>query len=95
MVSQPTDWLGYSLDGKANVTIVGNTTLNNLDSGTHSITVYGNATQGEPISSETIFFTINAENVSESFPTTPVLIGTAVAVAAGAVLIVYFKKFRS
>jgi hypothetical protein len=90
IVSQPVSWLGYSLDSQTNVTISGNTTIN-LSQGTHSLTVYGNTTQGVSACSETIFFNVNSP---ESFPTVPVAtvatvsIGTVVTVGA----LIYWKK---
>jgi len=90
IVSQPAFWLGYSLDFQTNATISENTTLTGLSQGTHSLTVYGNTTQGVTASSETIFFNVNAP---EPFPVVPVAATTVVAaVTASAGLLVYFKK---
>ena len=55
---QPTSWMGYSLDGKENVTLTGNTTLGELSNGSHSIIVYANDTAGNMGVSQTINFTI-------------------------------------
>lgn len=41
-----TSWVGYSLNGKANVTLTGNTTLNNLSNGHHNIELWANDTSG-------------------------------------------------
>ena len=81
-VSQPVGWLGYSLDFQTNVTISGNTTLTSLSQGSHSLTVYGNTTQGVPAASETVAFTV-AE--PESFPTVPVAAVSAASIAAVAI----------
>jgi hypothetical protein len=79
--------MGYSIDNKANATISGNTTLTELSSGKHSLTIYSNDTAGNMGSSETIYFT-----VPESFTTT-LLIAVVVAVAIICTgLLVYFKK---
>jgi parallel beta-helix repeat protein len=51
-------WTTYSLDGQANVTITGNTTLTGLSEGPHSIVVYIEDTPGNISSSETIYFTV-------------------------------------
>jgi hypothetical protein len=51
-------WIGYSLDGKANVTITGNTTLTGLTMGEHYLTVYTNDTLGTSYVSQTIDFSI-------------------------------------
>ena len=50
----------YSLDGQANVTIIGNTTLTGLSEGPHSIVVYIEDRPGNISSSETIYFTVAA-----------------------------------
>jgi len=51
-------WIGYSLDGQANVTITGNTTLTDLAYGPHHIIVYANDTSGNMYSSAKVYFTI-------------------------------------
>ena len=53
----PISWTGYSLDGEANITITGNTTLTDLSLGSHSIVVYSNDTFGNMGSSQTVYFT--------------------------------------
>jgi parallel beta-helix repeat protein len=58
-VSEETSWEGYSLDGSANVTTVGNQTLNSVPDGPHSIIVYGNDTAGNMGSSNTVLFTVD------------------------------------
>jgi N-acetylneuraminic acid mutarotase len=83
------NWAGYSLDGKQNVTLTGNSTVANMTNGLHSITVYANDTFGN-FASQTISFTIAKP---EPFPTATVAAisgASAVVVAAG--LMVYFKK---
>ncbi|MCJ7760441.1 hypothetical protein MUP59_04785, partial [Candidatus Bathyarchaeota archaeon] len=52
-------WTGYSLDGEANVTVTGNTTLSLAD-GAHGIIVYANDTSGNMGSSETVHFAVNS-----------------------------------
>lgn len=58
-VSEQISWEGYSLDGSANVTTVGNQTLNSIPDGLHSIIVYGNDTAGNMGFSNTVFFTVD------------------------------------
>jgi hypothetical protein len=88
-VNRPAMWLGYSLDGKENVTITGNTTLSELSNGLHNVTVYANDTFGN-MGTSTISFTISKP---EPFPTTLVVTAAGVtAVAIGAGILVYFKK---
>lgn len=57
-VNEPISWIGYSLDNQANVTIMGNTTLNNLSEGLHQIIVYANDTYGNMGASQTVYFTV-------------------------------------
>jgi len=59
ILSEPVDYLSYSLDGKDNVTITGNTTLSGLTSGVHSVTVYACDAAGNMGVSEMVFFTVN------------------------------------
>jgi len=57
-ISEPTDWIGYSLDGQANVTINGNITLSPSD-GAHSMIVYANDTTGNMGASDRVCFTVD------------------------------------
>jgi len=59
-VNKATSWIGYSLDGGANVTITGNTTLTSLSYGSHRIVVYANDTYGNMGVSNTVYFVIIA-----------------------------------
>jgi hypothetical protein len=89
-VDELTSWMGYSLDGQDNITITSNSTINELTSGLHNVTVYAKDTFGNEGTSETVFFTVD---VPEPFPTTLVAAASvAAAVVVGAVLLVYFKK---
>jgi len=67
-VDKATSWIGYSLDGGANVTITGNTTLTSLSYGSHRIVVYANDTYGNMGVSNTVYFVI------VSVPVPPVII---------------------
>lgn len=58
-MSEPTSWIGYSIDGRANVTTAGNTILPELSDGVHSVTVYANDSFRNTGSSELIFFAID------------------------------------
>ncbi len=58
-INEPTFWIGYSLDGQANVTITGNTTLTNLSNEVHSVTVYANDTTGNMGHSDRVYFTVS------------------------------------
>lgn len=58
-VDEATSWIGYSLDGQANVTIAGDTTLSDLSDGLHTLTVYANDTAGNTGSSTTFYFSVD------------------------------------
>jgi len=65
-VSEDVDWIGYSLDGQENVTIliVNFTTLEGLWEGSHSIVVYANDTAGNMGRSGTVYFTIHVTTIT-------------------------------
>ena len=88
IVSEPDSQVTYCLDGQENVTAVGNTTLTNLPSGEHNVTVYAIDTAGNTGTSETIHFKI------EPFPTTLIIASVASACVVVVGLVVYFKKRR-
>jgi hypothetical protein len=89
---EPAEWIGYSLDEQANITINGNTTITGLSSGLHTITVYANDTFGDIGTSQTINFTIAKP---EPFPTVPVAaVSVAVVALVAAGLLVYNKKHK-
>lgn len=58
-MSRPTTWMGYSLDGRDNVTISGDTELLDLSEGNHSITVYITDTFGNTVSSKSVKFSVD------------------------------------
>jgi hypothetical protein len=58
-VDKSTSWIGYGLDGQANITISGNTTLTGLSDGSHNITVYATDILGNIGSSVRVHFTID------------------------------------
>ena len=89
-INKPAYWIGYSLDGKQNISISGNITITVLSEGLHSITLYANDTFGNMGASNTITFTIGMP-----FPTAPVAAVSVVAivlVVAG--LLVYHKTHK-
>ena len=91
-VSEPTSWIGYSLDGQMNVTITGNTTLSALSDGSHSLRVYAKDTAGNTGASEMIYFTIKTKE-AEPFPTLSTVAILIIAMI-GVALLVYFAKVR-
>jgi hypothetical protein len=90
-VNKPVDWVGYSLDGKDNVTITGNTTLTGLSNGLHNITVYAKDSFGNIGASGTVIFTV----AYEPFPTGPVAATSGASVAVAAIGLIYYYKKRN
>ena len=58
VLNAPFSWIAYSLDGKANVTIAGETQMLGVSSGCHFVTVYANDTDGTMTRSKTVFFSV-------------------------------------
>jgi N-acetylneuraminic acid mutarotase len=58
-VNRPTNWIGYSLDDRANVTITGDTELSGLAEGAHSIKVSVNDTFGNLVSADPVYFSVD------------------------------------
>jgi hypothetical protein len=86
-VDQPVTKISYSLDGKKNMTITGNTTLNSVPNGRHNLTIYATDETGNVGVSEMFTFTV------EAFPTTLVATAAIISVAViGIGLLFYFKK---
>jgi hypothetical protein len=87
-VDKPVNWTGYSLDGRDNMSISGNTTISGLSNGLHNVTVYARDEFENTGASETISFTVDVP-----FPLVPVAAASAATIAVvGVVLLVYFKK---
>jgi hypothetical protein len=88
-VNKQTLWMGYSLDGQDNVTVIGNTTIAGLSSGLHNVTVYAKDLLENTGNSDTVWF-----NVAEPFPTTITLAAIAsVSVAvAGLSMFIFLRK---
>ena len=65
------DWIGYSLDGGANVTIAGNTTVLDALGVTppcdHNIVVYANDTHGNMAASNVVYFTMHPGDINGDF----------------------------
>jgi parallel beta-helix repeat protein len=90
-VDKSVNWAGYSLDGKQNVTITGNSTVANLTNGLHSITVYANGTFGNVGASQTITFTIAKP---QPFPTATVAAVSGAIVAVACVGLILYVRGR-
>jgi len=94
VVDRPVSQMYYCVDGGANVTIVGNTTLSGLLDGTHSVTVFAEDMLGNVGVSETIVFSV----VSEPDPilSVPVVVVLCVVpVLATAVLLLVLRRCRA
>lgn len=91
-IDKQTSWMGYSLDGQDIITIMGNTTLSELSSGLHNVTIYAKDPFENIITYETTWFS-KAELLAESFPTTLVMAASVASVGIIAMgLLIYFKK---
>ncbi|MBA7626574.1 hypothetical protein ES703_34028 [subsurface metagenome] len=73
------DWQGYSLDGQANNTIIGNTTIPMPSDGLHSIQVFGNDTLGTMYESNLRYFSVNTAppEITISSPSDSDIFGTS------------------
>ena len=88
-LNETASWVGYSLDGKENVTITANTTLTDLSYGSHTITIYATDLAGNTANS-TIHF-----NVQEPLPTAWTATVIALIAVSGGAFIFYRKKQKS
>jgi parallel beta-helix repeat protein len=90
-VDKAVNWEAYSLDGKQNVTVTGNTTIAKVTNGSHNLTLYANDTYGD-IGASTTTFTIEKP---AAFPTVTVVAALGItAIVFGAGLTVYFRKYH-
>ena len=97
-VSETDSLIRYSLDGQANITISGSTTLSDLSEGSHKLTVFAKDAEGNE-NSHTVYFTISegAETPTETeeAETLPITwIAAIVVVAVVGVAILYFLKIK-
>lgn len=89
-INEGTSWIGYSLDGQANVTTAGNATLSSLSDGLHGVIVYAVDTMGNVAMAE-IWFTVATP---DPFPQIFLLGIAAVIVGVAAALLIYFVRLR-
>jgi hypothetical protein len=83
--------LSYSIDALPNRTIVGNSSIAELQNGKHNVTVYAQDGFGNKGMSETVFFNVEAP----PFPLVPIVVASFVIVGLTATgVLVYFKKRR-
>ncbi|MFX0073243.1 MAG: zinc ribbon domain-containing protein, partial [Candidatus Hermodarchaeota archaeon] len=62
------DWMGYSLDGQTNRTILGNITIPIPGNGFHYIQIFANDTFGTLYESDIVYFTVN---IADGIPSLP------------------------
>ena len=87
-INETTSWIGYSLDGQANMMINGNATLTTLSAGSHNLIVYAKDMVGNTGHSETFYFSI-----AEPFPTTWIIVvATAIVATGGGAFLFHFKR---
>jgi hypothetical protein len=91
-VNEPVKWAGYSLDGKKNITVTGNSTITNLANGFHSITVYANDTSGNMGTSQTMHFSVDVPALTQTAIIVAATIAVVVSISVG--LLVYRKKHK-
>lgn len=91
-VNENTAQVAYSLDGKDNFTIAGNTTLAGLPTGLHNVTLYARDIAGNTGASETVSFTVVNESETEPFPIAIVAVVLATMLVVSIGLAVHFKK---
>jgi len=58
-VNRNTHWVGYSIDGEANITIGSQKTLYGLSQGAHKIVIYANDSSGNMGASNTVYFSVD------------------------------------
>ena len=58
------DWIGYNLDGGANVTIAGNTTVGGLSACGHNIVVYARDNNGNTAASNLTYFMLHPGDIN-------------------------------
>ena len=90
IVKEPISQIAYSLDGKENLVIFGNTTLTGLANGDHTLTIYTEDDNGSIGVSETIFFNVKVPEPFQTVPVVTVSAASAIIVVAG--LLLYSKK---
>lgn len=91
---KPTSWIGYSLDGKENLTIAGNTTLTALANGPHNLTIYANDSVGNMGASGTIHFSIDMPSKTEQSNARLITVEVGVPASAAVMAILLFVVFR-
>jgi hypothetical protein len=92
IIGEATALISYSLDGQANTTITGNTTLSTLPEGSHTILIYATDLASNTGTSETVYFTIEIQQAQLPIEIIAVIVIASVAVLG---ILTYFIKSRS
>jgi hypothetical protein len=91
-IKQPVVWVGYSLDGQANVTVEGSSVvLSGLSGGWHSVRVFAEDKYGNVGVSETVSFSVVNAPLSMLFI---VVVAVVVLVVVGVCLLLFLRKRR-
>lgn len=99
-VSESPSWIGYSLDGQANITIADNATLSELSDGTHSVVIYVRDVLGSVRASEIVHFSIETSQPDSGrrLPSEPfipwIVVPTVIAAVAGVAALIYLRRAR-
>jgi len=94
-VVQPVVWMGYSLDGQANVTVESSSTvLSGLSNGQHNVRVFAQDKYGNTGASETISFTVVNAPLSVLFVVAVVAVFVVVLVVVCVCLFLFLRKRR-
>lgn len=95
IVNEKTSWIGYSLDGADNVTIVDSAVLSDVSDGEHRLTMYAEDLTGNIGISDVIVFTVSLETETPSQMWVVVVI--AAIAGAGSVFSIYiiYDLFKS
>jgi hypothetical protein len=92
-ISLSAQWIAYSLDNQANVTLEGNSTLTDLSNGQHNITIYANDTSGVNAIPQTVTFTVNLPTTSLTIETIA-MIATVVSIVSVGGGLIYLKAIK-
>ena len=88
--------ISYSLDGHANVTIAGNTTLSGLVDGVHSVNLYVNDVSGNATYFDTVTFNVTEPSSSQSktllTPESLILVLVPSLVIVAALILLFLRK---
>ncbi len=90
VVNEPVSQVIYSLDGQSNRTVTGNTTLNDVSNGEHTLAVRVLDSAGNAGDFETFCFSVDVPEPTSVVPVATASIATVAVV--GFSLLIYFKK---